>query len=88
MLLSLVMTKINKKTKQRLKKIGDRITQLRKEKGFSNYEQFAFTHGIGRAQYGRYENGSDMKLTSFMRVLDALDVSWLEFFGEGFEEED
>jgi len=79
------MAKHDKYTEKNLKKIGARIKQLRKEKGFTNYEQFAYTHQISRAQYGRYEKGSDMRLSSFIKVLKALDVSWVDFFSEGFD---
>ena len=52
-----------------------------------NYEQFAYENDIGRAQYGRYENGEDLKFSSLLRVLKALGVSLEECFAEGFEEE-
>ncbi|MBI1227785.1 MAG: helix-turn-helix domain-containing protein [Bacteroidetes bacterium] len=74
-------------TKQQLANLGNRIKSLRKEKGFSNYEQFAFTHEIGRAQYGRYENGEDLRFSSLLKVLQAFDISLAEFFSEGFEQE-
>lgn len=73
-------------TKKQLANLGNRIKTLRKEKGFSNYEQFAFTHEIGRAQYGRYENGEDLRFSSLLKVLQALDISLAEFFGEGFDQ--
>jgi transcriptional regulator with XRE-family HTH domain len=59
---------------------------LRKAKGFHNYEQFAYQNDISRSQYGRYENGEDLRFSSLLRVLKALDISLAEFFGEGFEE--
>lgn len=75
-------------TKKQLANLGNRIKTLRKAKGFSNYEQFAYTHEIGRAQYGRYENGEDLRFSSLLKVLQALDISLAEFFGEGFESAD
>jgi len=66
-----------------LENLGKRIKTLRKEKE-SSYEQFAFKNEIHRVQYGRYENGGDMKFSSLMRVLQALDISPKEFFSEGF----
>ncbi len=72
-------------TKKQLKNLGKRIKALRKEQE-SNYEQFAFKNDIHRVQYGRYENGSDMKFSSLMRVLQALDISPKEFFSEGFDD--
>lgn len=73
-------------SEEQLKKIGNRMRQLRKEQGFKNYEQFAFTHELNRAQYGRYENGANMSFKTFFKILRAFDVSVMEFFGEGFEE--
>lgn len=74
----------DKYTEKQLKNLGERIKTLRKNSGFSNYEQFAFTHEINRSQYGRYENGEDMRFSSLLRVLKALDISLEEFFQEGF----
>ncbi|MEL6928535.1 MAG: helix-turn-helix transcriptional regulator [Cyanobacteria bacterium J06600_6] len=70
-----------------LQRIGRRLQELRKAKGYSNYEYFAFEHSIPRAQYGRYEKGQDMRLSSFFKVLRALEVTPVEFFSTGFEEE-
>lgn len=67
-----------------LTKVGNRLKAIRKAKGYSNYEQFAYENNIGRAQYGRYEKGSDLRLSSLFKVLQAMDISPAEFFGEGF----
>lgn len=74
-------------TKRQLKNLGKRLKALRKAKGYDNYEQFAFTHEINRSQYGRYETGEDLRFSSLLKVLAALDVSLSEFFSEGFENE-
>ena len=37
------------KTAQDLQRIGQRLKALRKAKGYSNYEQFAYEHNIVRA---------------------------------------
>lgn len=68
-----------------LMQCGERFKTLRKAKGYSNYEQFAYLHDIGRSQYGKYEKGADMRLSTFFRVLEALEISPVEFFGEGFD---
>ncbi len=72
-------------TEQELQKIGERFRELRKEKGYSNYELFAFDNDIARAQYGRYEKGSDLKISSLIKVLTALDISLYDFFDERFK---
>lgn len=68
-----------------LKKLGKRIKDLRIKKGYSNYENFAFEHDIPRAQFGRYENGEDLRFTSLIKVIKAFDISLKEFFSEGFD---
>ena len=68
-----------------LQKLADRIKQLRIKKGYSNYENFAFDHDIPRAQFGRYENGQDLRYSSLIKVIKALGITVEEFFSEGFE---
>jgi transcriptional regulator with XRE-family HTH domain len=68
-----------------LKRLGERIRALRIKKGYSNYENFAYDHNIARAQYGKYENGENLRYTSLLRVIKALGVTLQEFFSEGFE---
>ena len=72
-------------TEKQLHNLGERFKTLRKERGFSNYEQFAFDNEIPRAQYGRYENGEDLRFSSLLKVLKAMDISLKDFFSEGFE---
>lgn len=67
-----------------LKKLGARIKALRIEKGYTNYENFAFEHDIPRAQFGRYERGEDLRYSSLLKVIEAFDMSPKEFFSEGF----
>ena len=80
-----------KKKKQQdpeLQAVAERITEIRKQLGYTNYEYFAYEHNIPRAQYGRYEQGQDMRLSSFFKVLKALGVNPIEFFSEGFDFDD
>lgn len=72
-------------TTQQLENLAKRLRELRKEKGYSNYEQFAFEHELPRAQYGRYEKGEDLRFSSLLKVLKAMNISLKDFFGEGFE---
>jgi len=78
------MAKKDTYTEEQLTKLGNRLRELRIERGFSNYEQFAFEHNLPRAQYGRYEQGQDLRFSSLLKVLKALDISLEEFFKEGF----
>lgn len=79
------MAKDDEYMERQLANLGERIKEYRKEKGYSNYEQFAFENRINRSQYGRYETGEDMRFTSLLRVLNALGISLEEFFSKGFE---
>lgn len=79
------MSNYDKKTELELKKLGAKIRRIRKAKGYSNYEQFAFEHKFARAQYGRYENGSDLRYSSLLRIIAAFDMTIEAFFNEDFD---
>jgi transcriptional regulator with XRE-family HTH domain len=70
---------------EQIKNLGKRITQLRKKKGYSNYEFFAYENRIGRSQYGRYERGTDMQFSSILKLIEMHGMTLKEFFSEGFE---
>ena len=75
----------SKRPTEELKKLGQRIKTLRIKSGYTNYESFAFEHDIPRAQFGRYERGEDLRYSSLLKVLGALNLSAKEFFNEGFD---
>ncbi len=70
---------------QQLENLGERLKEIRREKGYTNYEQFAFDNEIPRAQYGRYEKGHDLRFSSLLKVLKAMDISLKDFFSKGFK---
>ncbi len=70
---------------QELKKFAERLKDLRKKKGYTNMDIFAYEHGFGRAQYGRYENGQDLRYTTIIRLANCFEMSIKEFFSEGFD---
>ncbi len=72
-------------TEKQLHNLSERFKKLRKEKGFSNYEHFAYENDLSRSQYGRYENGEDLRFSSLLKVLKAMDISLKDFFSEGFD---
>lgn len=77
---------LQKKTDNPLiQQLAKRIKELRIKKGYSNYEYFAYEHGISRAQYGRYEKGEDLRFSSLMKLIEAFGMTPDEFFSEGFE---
>jgi transcriptional regulator with XRE-family HTH domain len=63
-------------------KVGERMKEIRKSKGWENQEKFAWEKEVGRSQYGKYERGEDMRLTSLNKVITALDVTVFEFFND------
>jgi len=79
-------TKKEKDIEQMMKGIGTRMKQLRKDK-YSNYEYFAYENDLNRVQYGRYENGNDFRMSTFLKILKALKITPKEFFSEGFDSE-
>ncbi len=79
--------KPKKHVSEDLLRLGRRIRQLRIERGYTNYEYFAYEHGISRAQFGRYEQGEDLRYSSLLKVVRAFGMTMEEFFREGFEEE-
>ena len=70
-----------------LKAVAARFKALRIEKGYTNYENFAFKNDLNRSQVWRYENGEDLKISSLLKMLNALDVSLDEFFNEKLEKD-
>ncbi|UCJ06837.1 hypothetical protein KTO58_24745 [Chitinophaga pendula] len=48
------------------------------------YEYFAYEHEILRAQFGRYEQGKDLRFSSLVKVVAAFGMTLEEFFSEGF----
>jgi len=79
------MAKKDDYIQSQLDNLGKRIREVRKEKGYDNYEQFAFDNELPRAQYGRYEKGQDLRFSSLIKVLKAMNISLKEFFGKGFD---
>lgn len=65
---------------EQLKQISKGLKQLRMEKGFTNYEYLAYEIGMSRSQYGAYENGKNMNLSTLIKILNYFDMSLLDFF--------
>jgi len=77
--------KYDKETAHYLKQLGKRLQQLRIEKGYTNYEYFAYDHNIGRAQYGSYENGRNIQFDTLLKLIKLHKISIKDFFSEGFD---
>jgi predicted transcriptional regulator len=72
-------------SQEQLEKMGKRIKSLRIKAGYTSYEYFAYEHDIPRAQFGRYEKGQDLRVSSLIKVINAFGITIKEFFSEGFE---
>lgn len=65
---------------EELKAIAERLKQLRKCKGYSNYEHIAFELGMSRSAYWRLETGANFELKTLIKICRLLDISLEEFF--------
>jgi len=70
---------------KKLAQLGERLRYYRKLRGYNNYEHLAFDIGISRSQYGKYENGGNIKFSTLCKILNHLNVSEAEFFSVGFD---
>jgi transcriptional regulator with XRE-family HTH domain len=69
-----------------IKRIGIRLRSIRKKLGFGNSDDFANKYGLDRAQYGKYEAGSqDFRMSSLIKVLGKIDYKLSDFFNEEYD---
>ena len=69
-----------------LNKLGKRLRQYRKEKGYNTAEDAANKLEIQRSQYTRYESGtSNINYLTLMEILQKMEIPISEFFSEGFD---
>jgi transcriptional regulator with XRE-family HTH domain len=69
-----------KVNQEELKAIANRLKELRKSKGYSNYEHIAFDLEMSRSAYWRLETGVNFELKTLIKICRLLDVSLEEFF--------
>ena len=69
---------------KKLKQLGDRLRYYRKIKGYTNYEHLAYDLNISRSQYGKYENGGNIKFNTLCKIIEHFDITIKEFFEDGF----
>jgi transcriptional regulator with XRE-family HTH domain len=60
--------------------ISNRLKELRKERGFNNYEHFAYELGMSRSAYWRIEKGSNFEMKTLFRICKVLNITINEFF--------
>lgn len=69
-----------------LQSIGNRMAELRKKEGYTNYENFTTDKGLNRTQYGKYESGTkDMQISSLIRVIFKYKNMDVQKFFDGVE---
>ncbi len=76
---------MTKEEEKLLRLIGKRIRELRIDKGYSSQESFAYDANIPRAQYGRYEAGTNITILSLNKIIKFHKITLEEFFSQGFE---
>lgn len=60
--------------------IANRLKNIRKEKGFKNYEHIAFELGMSRSAYWRLESGENFSLKTLIKICKLLDITLEQFF--------
>ena len=74
------MENLDKEIDSKISQIAEKIKLLRKEKGFTSYETFAFEYEINRVQYWRIEKGNNITLKTLIKVLAIHNLTLNEFF--------
>lgn len=70
-----------------LKRIGLKLTELRKQKGYTSHEDFALDYDIPRVQYWRLEKGqTNVTMKSLVRLLAIHKLTVEEFFNGLYKE--
>ena len=74
-------------TEKELKKIGVRLKGLRKAKGYSNPDKFAYEHNLNRSQYGKYEAGTtNITIGTLITILNNFGLTMNEFFNDEYKD--
>lgn len=66
--------------KDELKAIAIRLKDLRKAKGYNNYEHIAYELGMSRSAYWRLEQGNNFEIKTLIKICIVLDLTLEEFF--------
>lgn len=74
------MAKVKQIESPELNAIAERLRQLRKAKGYKNYEHIAFELGMSRSAYWRLETGANFELKTLIKICKLLGLSLEEFF--------
>lgn len=74
------MDEAEKNIESNIKKVADKIRQLRIDSKYTSYETFAFDHEINRVQYWRVESGKNITMKTFFKILQIHNITPDEFF--------
>jgi transcriptional regulator with XRE-family HTH domain len=82
--------RVNEKSHtQVLVQIGQKLEDLRRKKGYTSYENFAFDYDLPRVHYWRIEKGKvNVTLKSLIRILAIHNLTMEEFFSMAWEKAD
>jgi transcriptional regulator with XRE-family HTH domain len=70
-----------------LARIGAKLTYLRKKKGYTSHEDFAYDFELPRVQYWRIEKGkANITIKSLCKLLSIHNLSVEEFFYSMYKE--
>jgi transcriptional regulator with XRE-family HTH domain len=65
---------------EEIEKVAQKIKQLRKDRGYTSFQDFAFDNDINRVQYWRVEKGHNITLKTFFKILQIHNLTPEEFF--------
>lgn len=63
-----------------LVEISIRLKELRKAKGYSNYEHISFELGMSRSAYWRLESGENFSIKTLIKICKLLEITLEDFF--------
>ena len=64
-----------------LKEIGNKLAELRRKKGYTSHESFAYDHDIPRMHYWRIENGkTNLTIRTLLKILAIHKITLVQFF--------
>jgi hypothetical protein len=69
-----------KKKDDYLQKIALKLKKMRIDAGYSSYETFANAKDLDRKQYWRIENGSNITISTLVKILALHKATMKEFF--------
>lgn len=73
--------------KETLERIGAKLTELRKQKGYSSHEDFAYDYDLPRVQYWRMEKGkANVTIKSLYKILAIHKLTVEDFFCQLYKE--